>query len=96
MENSNSAQRRALADSEATIRVEVADNGTGIAPEHLPRIFERFYRADVARSRSSGGVGLGLAIVRSIASVHGGSAEIKSETGQGTTVSLAFPQMTKS
>ncbi len=95
MENSNSAQRRALADSEA-IRVEVADNGTGIAPEHLPRIFERFYRADVARSRSSGGVGLGLAIVRSIASVHGGSAEIKSETGQGTTVSLAFPQMTKS
>lgn len=86
---------RAVSEPEV-IRVEVADNGTGIAQEHISRIFERFYRADGARSRISGGVGLGLAIVRSIAVVHGGSAGIQSEPGRGTTVSLTFPKMTKS
>ena len=78
-----------------TVRVEIADSGAGIAPEHLPRIFDRFYRADGARSRHSGGVGLGLAIARSIAVVHGGNAEIQSEPGRGTTVRLTFPEMTK-
>lgn len=86
---------RAVSGPEA-IHVEVTDNGTGIDSEHLSRIFERFYRADGARSRSSGGLGLGLAIVRSIAVVHGGSAGVQSEPGRGTTVSLVFPKMTKS
>ncbi len=86
---------RAVSELDA-IQVAVADNGTGIAQEHLSKIFERFFRADGARSRSSGGVGLGLAIVRSIAVVHGGSASIQSEPGRGTTVSLVFPKMTKS
>ncbi len=86
---------RAVSDKDA-VRVEVSDSGVGIAPEHLSRIFDRFYRADGARSRNSGGVGLGLAIVRSIASVHGGSADIQSEPGRGTTVCLTLPQMTKS
>jgi two-component system heavy metal sensor histidine kinase CusS len=86
---------RAVSEPDA-VRVEVSDNGVGIAPEHLSHIFDRFYRADGARSRTSGGVGLGLAIVRSIASVHGGSAEIQSEPGHGTTVRLKLPKMTKS
>lgn len=85
---------RAFSEKDA-VRVEVADSGAGIAAEHLSRIFDRFYRADGARSRNSGGVGLGLAIVRSIASVHGGSAYIQSEPGRGTTVSMMLPQMTK-
>lgn len=78
------------------VRVEVADNGVGIPAEHLPHIFDRFYRPDGARSRNSGGFGLGLAIVRSIASVHGGEAEIQSEAGRGTTVRLTLPNVTKS
>jgi two-component system heavy metal sensor histidine kinase CusS len=86
---------RAVSEQDA-IRVEVSDNGVGIAPEHLSHIFDRFYRADGARSRHFGGVGLGLAIVRTIASVHGGSAEIQSEPGHGTTVRLKLPKMTKS
>lgn len=77
------------------ICLEVSDSGVGIAQEHLSRIFDRFYRVDEARSRKSGGAGLGLAIVRSIASVHGGLAEIHSELGRGTTVRLTLPQMTK-
>jgi two-component system, OmpR family, heavy metal sensor histidine kinase CusS len=82
---------RAVSEARA-IRVEVVDNGTGIAPGHLSKIFERFYRADGARSRNSGGVGLGLAIVQSIAAVHRGSAGIQSEPGRGTTVRLVFPR----
>jgi two-component system heavy metal sensor histidine kinase CusS len=69
--------------------VSVRDSGAGIAPEHLPRVFDRFYRVDSARS--SGGTGLGLALVKSITDLHGGSAMIVSEEGHGTTVTLRFP-----
>ena len=69
----------------------VTDHGPGIAPEHLPRIFERFYRADASRTRESGGVGLGLAIVASIAEAHGGSARVESETGSGATFIVEIP-----
>lgn len=69
----------------------VADTGSGIAPEHLPRIFERFYRADSGRARESGGTGLGLAIVRHLVEAHGGRVEARSTTGVGTTITLFFP-----
>jgi two-component system heavy metal sensor histidine kinase CusS len=71
--------------------VAVSDTGVGIPPEHLPHIFDRFYRADRARTNSAERVGLGLAIVRSIAMLHGGSASASSSAGQGTRVSLRFP-----
>src|SRR4029450_9207299 len=69
---------------DAHSEIAVSDNGSGRAPEHLPRVFARFYRADP--SRSSGGAGLGLALVTSIVDLHGGSARIQSEVGRGTTV----------
>ncbi len=68
----------------------VTNQGDGIAPAHLERIFERFYRADPARSRGEGGSGLGLAIVRSIAHAHHGEVSVRSETGM-TTFTLALP-----
>src|SRR5438094_3843731 len=70
--------------------VTVSDNGCGIGPEHLPRVFDRFYRAE--SSRGSDGAGLGLALVKSIVELHGGSARIQSEVGRGTTVTLIFPK----
>ncbi len=69
----------------------VADSGAGIAPEHLPHLFERFYRADKARSRAEGGTGLGLAISRWIAEVHGGTIGVESTPGQGATFSVRLP-----
>jgi two-component system heavy metal sensor histidine kinase CusS len=71
--------------------VTVRDTGSGIDPEHLPRLFDRFYHADPARSRKTSGTGLGLAIVRSIMGLHGGTVTIQSEPGKGTTVTLRFP-----
>ncbi|MGA2197629.1 MAG: heavy metal sensor histidine kinase [Bryobacteraceae bacterium] len=74
------------------ICMEVRDTGSGISVEALPRVFDRFYRADPARSRNSGGAGLGLAIVRQIVYLHGGDVQISSERGSGTTVSVVLPQ----
>ncbi len=72
-------------------RLTVGDDGTGISPEHLPHVFERFYRTDTSRARRDGGSGLGLAIVREIAEAHGGSAGIESAPGRGTTVTILLP-----
>ncbi|MDQ4081046.1 MAG: ATP-binding protein [Gemmatimonadota bacterium] len=71
--------------------VGVRDTGIGIGAEHLPRIFERFYRVDPARSREAGGTGLGLAIVRHLAEAHGGNVRAESTPGRGTTVAAFFP-----
>src|SRR2546428_6560635 len=71
--------------------VEVADTGEGIAPEHLPRVFERFYRADAARSREAGGTGLGLAIAKSLVDAHGGSLTLASAPGAGTRATVRLP-----
>lgn len=73
------------------IEVSVADSGIGIAPEHLARIFERFYRIDSSRSRDAGGTGLGLSIVKHILNLHNGRVEVKSEEGKGSTFTLIFP-----
>jgi two-component system, OmpR family, phosphate regulon sensor histidine kinase PhoR len=74
------------------VTVSVADTGSGIAPEHLPRIFERFYRADPGRSREEGGTGLGLAIVKHLVEAHGGRVEAQSALGRGTTIRMFFPE----
>jgi two-component system phosphate regulon sensor histidine kinase PhoR len=71
--------------------LQVRDEGPGIAPEHLPRIFERFYRVDRARSRKMGGTGLGLAIVKHIALIHGGRVEVKSTLGKGSKFRIYLP-----
>jgi two-component system phosphate regulon sensor histidine kinase PhoR len=71
--------------------VSVVDDGAGITREHLPRIFERFYRADLSRSREEGGTGLGLAIVKHLVEAHGGRVYAESERGRGTTVTCWFP-----
>jgi two-component system heavy metal sensor histidine kinase CusS len=75
----------------AAVVVEVADTGGGIPAEHLPHVFDRFYRADQARTGSATRVGLGLAIVKGIAALHRGSVAIHSTVGQGTLVTLRFP-----
>ena len=76
----------------AVVRLSVSDVSEGIAPEHLPRLTERFYRIDSQRSRKMGGTGLGLAIVKHIVERHRGRLEIESRTGEGTTVSFTLPQ----
>jgi two-component system phosphate regulon sensor histidine kinase PhoR len=73
------------------VAVAVADNGTGIPAEHLPRIFERFYRVDPGRSREQGGTGLGLAIVKHLVEAHGGRVAAESALSRGTTIRLVFP-----
>jgi two-component system phosphate regulon sensor histidine kinase PhoR len=73
------------------IVLSVCDEGVGIAPADLPRIFERFYRADRARSRELGGTGLGLSIVKHIAQLHGGHVEAESTLGRGTTIRIILP-----
>src|SRR5207249_5164721 len=85
----NGSIQIALSEHDGDFEVAVSDNGYGIAPEHLPRVFDRFYRADP--SRGSDGAGLGLALVKSIVDLHSGSATIQSEIGRGTTVRLTFP-----
>jgi len=73
------------------IELSVSDTGAGIAPEHLPKIFDRFYRGDQPDSHIPGGSGLGLAIVQSIMRLHAGTASAQSDVGRGTTVTLKFP-----
>jgi two-component system phosphate regulon sensor histidine kinase PhoR len=74
------------------VAVSVTDTGIGIAAEHLPRIFERFYRADGSRSRALGGTGLGLSIVKHIATSHGGEVEVQSTEGKGSRFTLLVPR----
>jgi len=86
----NGSIQIALAEHTNDFEVAVSDNGSGVAPEHLPRVFDRFYRAEP--SRGSDGAGLGLALVKSIVDLHGGTARIQSEVGRGTTVRITFPK----
>lgn len=73
-------------------RISVTDTGEGIPPQHLNRLFERFYRVDRARSRHSGGTGLGLAIVKHLAKAHGGEISVTSRTGEGTQFTIELPR----
>ncbi len=81
--------------SESGATVAVRDFGNGIPPEHLPRIFERFYRVDKARSRKLGGTGLGLAIVKHIANAHGGNVTVKSVVGEGSEFTINLPGLSR-
>ncbi len=76
--------------------ISVTDTGPGIAKEHLPRIFERFFRVDKSRSREAGGTGLGLAIVKHIVLAHGGTISVKSELGAGSTFTIHLPRLAQS
>jgi signal transduction histidine kinase len=73
------------------VTVYVQDTGPGIAPEHLPRVFDRFYRTDESRARASGGAGLGLAIAKAVVELHGGRIWVESEPGRGATFSFSLP-----
>lgn len=81
---------RAAADGGSVV-IQVIDNGEGISPEHMPHIFDRFYRVDGARTRATGGAGLGLSICRSIVEVHRGSIHLESAPGEGTRVTVRLP-----
>ena len=76
--------------------IEVADTGVGISSEDLPRIFDRFYRADQARSREVPGAGLGLSIARWIAEMHDGRIEVESQVGMGSLFRIVLPVLAKS
>jgi two-component system, OmpR family, phosphate regulon sensor histidine kinase PhoR len=78
-------------DSEGRLVFSVQDTGPGIAPEHIPRLTERFYRVDRSRSRETGGTGLGLAIVKHVVQRHGAELKIDSTPGQGSTFTIVFP-----
>jgi len=77
--------------NDSEIKISVEDQGIGIAKKHLPRLFERFYRVDKARSRKMGGTGLGLAIVKHIAQAHGGNITVESTLGKGSTFTIHLP-----
>jgi heavy metal sensor kinase len=81
----------AVAKQDHSVRLIVEDSGIGIPPEHLPHVFERFYRVDKARTRSEGGAGLGLSIVQSIVHAHHGTVALESRPGRGTTCTVALP-----
>jgi two-component system sensor histidine kinase SenX3 len=85
------AHRQARSDDDY-VEITVSDNGIGIPPGELERIFERFYRVDYARSRANGGTGLGLAIVKHIAATHGGDVSVWSQPGRGSTFTIRVPE----
>ena len=74
-----------------SVEICVSDTGVGIPPEHLPRLFERFYRVDSARAREDGGTGIGLAIARSVVEAHGGHLKAESEMGKGSSFTFDLP-----
>jgi two-component system, OmpR family, sensor histidine kinase BaeS len=78
--------------TKSDVVLSIADTGIGIGPEHLPHIFERFYRVDKARSRKDGGIGLGLAICRSIVEAHGGQIDVTSSGEGGTLFEVHLPK----
>ena len=85
----------AVRQRDGQVEITVNDNGCSIAPEHLPHIFNRLYRADPAPSQHPTGAGLGLAIVKSITILHGATIEVQSEVGQGTRFRVTFPAPTE-
>jgi two-component system, OmpR family, phosphate regulon sensor histidine kinase PhoR len=87
-----SAVEVGLTETDDEVVLFVVDHGPGVPREHLPRLFERFYRVDKARSRDLGGTGLGLAIVKHIAQAHGGSVSVDSTVGRGSTFRIHLPK----
>jgi signal transduction histidine kinase len=80
-----------VGEESGQVVLQVSDTGVGIRPEVLPRIFERFFRADTSRARATGGFGLGLAIVQAIVTAHRGTVEVASQPGEGTTFVVRLP-----
>jgi signal transduction histidine kinase len=76
---------------DSSVKISVSDTGEGIAPEQLPRIFERFHRTDASRARSSGGYGLGLAIVKQLVIAQGGEVSVDSQLGRGSAFNFTLP-----
>jgi signal transduction histidine kinase len=89
--DSGGSVRVALRREDGWAVLEVADTGVGIPTRALPRVFERFYRVDLARSRATGGTGLGLAIVKHVAERHGGTVGVESELGRGSVFRVRLP-----
>ena len=87
--------RLELRQQDRTIVLKVADTGTGIGPEDLPRVFERFHRVRGARARTHEGTGIGLALVRELVRAHGGTIEVESRPGAGSTFTVAIPARTE-
>jgi signal transduction histidine kinase len=77
--------------AEDSVELVVSDNGPGVAPEHLPHIFDRFYRGDPSRDRATGGAGLGLAVAKNLVELHGGRIEARSEPGRGAAFHIHLP-----
>jgi signal transduction histidine kinase len=79
--------------ADGRVRMQVTDTGSGISPQDLPYVFDRFYRGDRSRSRQGGGAGLGLAIARQIVLAHGGEIRVESPAGKGATFTVELPEM---